>query len=351
MTANNNAGDLRVVFVGKHGLRPGWRFASFLLLYHLSNLILEFLLPKVYFPEWQMNWFGMVTNEWLNFAIISVLTWALCRVDRTSFSSYDLRISHGWFRLFGKGIAWGIVPSIVIVIPIWLAGGCSFHGLALARGRLIGYATAWALAFLGVGFAEEFTFRGYALQTLSEGIGFWPSATILSSLFGVVHMLFKPDEGWIDPLSVALYGMFWCLTLRRTGTLWFALDSTPRPITRTWLSSLSQTPATRASRSRVICSMSTSTDLHGSPVVRAGPRAPSSSSRSLWRCSICPTGRIRPNGPQTTCSPRSSFSNVACLERVSYPLGPITALPLDHSGVISVSATTLPQSSMSVGGA
>jgi CAAX protease family protein len=74
-----------------------------------------------------------------------------------------------------------------------------------------------------VGFAEEFTFRGYALQTLSESIGFWPSAAILSSVFGLVHLLFKPNEGWIDPLSVALYGMFWCLTLRRTGTLWFAI--------------------------------------------------------------------------------------------------------------------------------
>jgi membrane protease YdiL (CAAX protease family) len=62
-----------------------------------------------------------------------------------------------------------------------------------------GYATACALAFPGLGFAEEFTFRGYALQTLSEGIGFWPSTPILSSVFGLIHMLFKSDEGWIDP--------------------------------------------------------------------------------------------------------------------------------------------------------
>jgi len=214
---------LRAIFVGNHGIRPAWRFASFVLLYYLSNPVLEYVLPRVHFPAWEMNWFGMVTNEWLNFAIIALLTWVMCRLDRTRFSSYGLRVSRGWFRLFASGISWGIVPSIVILIPIWLAGACSFHGLALPLDRLIGYAIGWAFAFLGVGFAEEFTFRGYALQTLSEGIGFWPSAAILSSVFGLVHLLFKPDEGWIDPLSVALYGMFWCLTLRRTGTLWFAV--------------------------------------------------------------------------------------------------------------------------------
>jgi len=214
---------LRAIFVGNHGIRPAWRFASFVLLYYLSNPVLEYVLPRVHFPAWEMNWFGMVTNEWLNFAIIALITWVMCRFDRTKFSSYGLRVSRGWFRLFASGISWGIVPSIVILIPIWLAGACSFHGLALPLDRLIGYAIGWAFAFLGVGFAEEFTFRGYALQTLSECIGFWPGAAILSSVFGLVHLLFKPDEGWIDPLSVALYGMFWCLTLRRTGTLWFAV--------------------------------------------------------------------------------------------------------------------------------
>jgi hypothetical protein len=38
-----------------------------------------------------------------------------------------------------------------------------------------------------------------------------------------VHLIFKPHEDWIDPISVALYGLFWCLKLRRTGNLWFAV--------------------------------------------------------------------------------------------------------------------------------
>jgi hypothetical protein len=213
----------KAFFFGRDGIRPGWRFALFAALYYLSNPALAYLLPRIHFPEWEMNWFGMLTNEALNFAVIALLTWTMCRIDRSPFSAYGLRISPGWGRLFMQGVLWGIVPSIVIVIPIWLAGGCSFHGLALPPGRLLVSAAAWALAFLGVGFAEEFTFRGYAQQSLGKAIGFWPASIVLSFLFGLVHLLFKPDEGWIDPISVGLYGMFWCLTLRRTGTLWFAI--------------------------------------------------------------------------------------------------------------------------------
>jgi hypothetical protein len=127
----------------------------------------------------------------------------------------------GW--LFVKGVVWGIIPSILILIPLYFAGACSFHGLALRGSDLAISALGWALAFIGVGFAEEFLFRGYSLKTLAEGIGFWPAAVVLSSLFGLVHLIFKPDEGWIDPISVSLYGLFWCLTLRRTGSLWFAV--------------------------------------------------------------------------------------------------------------------------------
>jgi membrane protease YdiL (CAAX protease family) len=74
-----------------------------------------------------------------------------------------------------------------------------------------------------LGFAEEFAYRGYSQTTLSDGMGFWPAAVLLSAIFGAVHYFFKPMENWMDGLSVGLFGLFWCFTLRRTGTLWFAI--------------------------------------------------------------------------------------------------------------------------------
>ena len=76
--------------------------------------------------------------------------------------------------------------------------------------------------FLAVGFAEEFLFRGYLQFTLTEGMGFWPAALLLSLIFGAVHLR-NPGEGVVGALSVFAIGMFLCLTLRRTGDLWLAI--------------------------------------------------------------------------------------------------------------------------------
>jgi uncharacterized protein len=76
--------------------------------------------------------------------------------------------------------------------------------------------------FLCVGLFEEFLFRGYAQFTLATGIGFWLAATALSAAFGAIHIR-NSGEDLIGALSVFMIGMFFCLTLRRTGNLWFAV--------------------------------------------------------------------------------------------------------------------------------
>ena len=78
------------------------------------------------------------------------------------------------------------------------------------------------LSFCLVGIFEEFFFRGYLQFTLSSGMGFWPAALLLSLAFGAVHLR-NPGEGPVGALSVFVIGMFLCFTLRRTGTLWFAI--------------------------------------------------------------------------------------------------------------------------------
>jgi membrane protease YdiL (CAAX protease family) len=216
---------LRSLFLNEneHRLRPGWRFVLFLTLYLVAGDVLNRLLLRIHFPDRTFTWSGLLLNYLVDFAFVAALAWIMSRIEHERFSSYGLPLVRGAGRLFLKGVLWGLVPSAAILIPIYLAGGCSFHGLALHGRDLVFYGTAWALAMLALGFGEEFLFRGYALKTLAESIGFWPAAIILSSLFGLVHLIFKPHEDWIDPISVGLYGVFWALTLRRTGSLWFAV--------------------------------------------------------------------------------------------------------------------------------
>jgi len=84
------------------------------------------------------------------------------------------------------------------------------------------FAAFWALLFLLVGLFEEFLLRGYTLFTLARGVGFWPAAVVLSCVFGLIHLR-NEGEQWRGLLAAAFIGFFFCLTLRRTGSLWFAV--------------------------------------------------------------------------------------------------------------------------------
>ena len=101
-------------------------------------------------------------------------------------------------------------------------GAFYFGGIALHGVRVLKFAAFYALFFLLVGFFEEFMMRGYTQFTLTQGIGFWPAAVILSAAFGGIHLGNK-GEAWIGVLAAGLIGFFFCLTLRRTGNLWFAV--------------------------------------------------------------------------------------------------------------------------------
>ena len=143
-------------------------------------------------------------------------------LEARPFGGYGLPHAAAFGARFWQGAAWGIAMIAVIIFLIGAFGGFSFGDLALRGSVLWGYAVLWAVVFLFVGFFEEFLFRGYAQFTLTTGIGFWPAAIALSGGFGAVH-LFNRGEDKIGALSVFVIGMFFCLTLRRTGTLWFAV--------------------------------------------------------------------------------------------------------------------------------
>jgi hypothetical protein len=123
---------------------------------------------------------------------------------------------------FWQGAAWGISMITAVILLLRAFGGFSFGELALQGPAIWRYAAIWGVVFLSVGFFEEFQFRGYAQFTLCTGLGFWPAATVLSAAFGAIHLV-NPGESKIGGLSVFVIAMFFCLTLRRTGSLWFAV--------------------------------------------------------------------------------------------------------------------------------
>jgi membrane protease YdiL (CAAX protease family) len=146
----------------------------------------------------------------------------MARFEKRPFGVYGIPFKKAFGKLFWQGVLWGLIFETAAMLIISALGGFSFGNLALSGSALVKYAILWAMGFVMVGIAEEFTFRGYTQFTLTTGIGFWPSAVLLSVAFGAIH-LGNAGEGWVGALSVALFGLFACFTLKRTGNLWFAI--------------------------------------------------------------------------------------------------------------------------------
>jgi membrane protease YdiL (CAAX protease family) len=66
--------------------------------------------------------------------------------------------------------------------------GYSFDRIALPALGMLKYACLWAAAYLAVGIAEEFAFRGYLQYTLARSMRFRPAAVVTAILFGWIHL-------------------------------------------------------------------------------------------------------------------------------------------------------------------
>ncbi len=220
------ADGMRKVFVGEKGIRAGWRFLIFVVLLVVFR-VAAFRVP----PVWRLvrstesgtlTPFSDGVAASLSAVTVFLAAFIMARIERRRVSSYGLSWKGAFGKLFWSGVIWGVGMLTVEMLILHRLGGFEFGGLALRGGALIYYTAVWAINFVVVGINEEFTFRGYPQVTLTAGMGFWPAAVLLSALFGGVH-LSNPNEGWVGALSVFVFGMFACLTLRRTGNLWFAV--------------------------------------------------------------------------------------------------------------------------------
>lgn len=212
---------LHSIFLGPEGLRVPWR----LLLYLLMGLVLVFILGgvlRLWHPHGGARlWAGLVSEALLAFSAM-VPAFIMARIEKRPFGNYGLPSREAFRKHFWVGTAWGLVSLTLLLLMMRAAGAVSIGGLQLHGARILKFAAFYAGFFLLVGFFEEFLMRGYTQYTLTQGIGFWPSAVILSAAFGALH-LGNGGEAWLGIFAAALIGFFFCLTLRRTGTLWWAV--------------------------------------------------------------------------------------------------------------------------------
>jgi membrane protease YdiL (CAAX protease family) len=209
---------VRTVFLGPDGLKPGWGFAFYVAMFYP----LQFMASR-----WAGSlkvgalWSTMLA-EFAVLAAAVIPSVVLARVEKRKWGVYGLRGRTAFGKLFWVGTGWGFAGITLLLGAMYGLRVVDFGHLAIHGGRMVKFAVFWAVFFLLVGIFEEFLLRGYSQFTLTRVIGFWPAAVLLSCTFGLIH-LSNAGEEWPGLLAAAVIGFFFCLTLRRTGTLWFAV--------------------------------------------------------------------------------------------------------------------------------
>ena len=143
-------------------------------------------------------------------------------IEKRSFADYGLPGKAAFGKRFWQGLPYGIAMLTLLMAFIAALHGFSLGGLALHGGEAARYAFLYLLAFLLVAIFEEFSFRGYLQATLGSGIGFWPAAIVLAIAFGAMH-LGNTGEAAFGALMAGCFGLLAAFSLRRTGTIWFAI--------------------------------------------------------------------------------------------------------------------------------
>lgn len=230
------------IFLGRDGLRAGWGLLLFVIFVAcLNKAFLAIADAMVRLPAAQPPSLPpayILSHDGALFLAIALATFALSRIERRPLRSYGMGRKPGALRQVLVGGIWGVVLLSTLIAALWLSHLLVFSGVQLSGIALLRFSIEWLFAFLFVALFEEYALRGYLQFTLARGIagalrsttespyagaiGFWIAAALLSFVFGLGHGN-NPGESPIGLLSVGLIGLVFCLSLWRTGSLWWAV--------------------------------------------------------------------------------------------------------------------------------
>jgi len=238
----DNPSTLRTIFIGSDGIRAGWSLLIFIALMAAVLAGLRVIGHLMHFPKQNSAPTEIapgfaVFSELLPFLGVLLVTWIMSKIEKRPNSGYGLGGERPVHR-FLAGLAWGVTCLSLLVLTLWMTGLLVFDKRLLFGAQTFHYGVIWLMGFLFVGLLEEYLTRGYLLSTLTRGLGgiywwlfktrnskalgFWTAALGLSILFGLGHGS-NPGESPIGLLSAGLAGLVFCLSLWRTGSLWWAI--------------------------------------------------------------------------------------------------------------------------------
>ena len=236
------------IFFGPNGLRAGWSlliYIAILAAFVFSARLIVGIVHHHHAPApahkssapVEQSPLAALLGEGIPFLLIAAASWIMSRIERRPVGVYGLggqrKIPH-----FFSGLAAGVIFLSILVFALTSSGLLVFDSRLLFGTNILRYGALWLFGFLLVALLEDYLFRGYLQFTLARGLtglfetclpaprsqalGFWSAAFLISLLFGFAHGS-NPGESPIGLLSVVVAGLIFCLSLWRTGSLWWAI--------------------------------------------------------------------------------------------------------------------------------
>jgi uncharacterized protein len=216
---------LHTIFLGPNGIRAGWRLLIYIAFVAALTAGVQFGPIGDWVnsqPKWVLPAGPLVIFAFLQFLVFLIPALIMSKIEKRPFDEYGLPVRDAFGRRFWLGLPYGFAMTTLLMAFIAAFHGFSITGIGASVAAAVKYAILYGIGFLFGGLEEEFGFRGYMQYTLASGIGFWPAAIILSILFGAMH-LGNPGEAKIGAFMTGSFGLLLLFSLRRTGTLWFAV--------------------------------------------------------------------------------------------------------------------------------
>src|SRR5437763_16123070 len=212
------------LFVGPGGLRHGWRFlifaaAIFLVVQFLQQPAIVFLAAKLHVAPNALSAPSIIVSCAFDLILILIVTGVVARFERRRIDSYGLPINQAFGGFFWNGAIAGFATIAFVGAGMLITGGMSIQGIGLRGSDLTTSPFLWLVAMLFVGVTEEYVFRGYALQSLWRGGGFWPATLITNALFAGAR-LSNPHGNAIDIGIIFTLGVLRCVSVRVSGYHW-----------------------------------------------------------------------------------------------------------------------------------
>jgi uncharacterized protein len=223
---------LTLIFYNERGLRAGWRLLIYLgmiwLLILGAGLIAKRLAsghPRGAPSSEFIRTMIQAAVEFILFLVLLFLAWVMSKIERRKLGVYGLPLQRSVLSGFIRGyFLWGFLPLAILLSILRALHVFYFGNISALNAQIFGWGVLWFFFFLLVGFFEEYSFRGYFLYTLADGIGFWPAALIQAILFAWVHMG-NGGETRVGIIAAGIFALFAAATLWRTGNLWLAVGA------------------------------------------------------------------------------------------------------------------------------